>query len=156
MVQIVEKQLARVGSTMADPTSACTDGGGENIGRAGLHNHLEGFGQGYVRRRCLAHISWRVCDAGLDEARELVRDYRALCRYLHEGKTWTRLQAIAILTVAEGGLAVMDRGSAAFVSLFSRAPPTIVEDRPETAQRFLRFLLGLWDSGTHHDRILRI
>ena len=39
---IVEKQLARVDSTMADPTSASTDGGGENIGREGPHNHLEG------------------------------------------------------------------------------------------------------------------
>ena len=85
-----------------------------------------------------------------------MRDDKALCRYLHVGITWARLQAIATLAVAEGGLAVLERGSAAFVSLFSRVPPTIVDDRPETDQRFLRFLLGLWDSGTHHERILRI
>ena len=74
---------------------------------------------------------------------------------LHEGITWTRLQAIATLAVAERGL-VMDRGSVAFVSLFSRALPAIVDDRAETDLRFLRFLLGLWDSGTHHERVLRI
>ena len=75
-----------------------------------------------------------------------MRDSRPFCTYSHEGITWTGLQADATL-VAEGGLAVTGGGSAAFVSLFSRAPPTVVDDRPQTDLRFLRLLLGLWDSG---------
>ena len=137
-MDVIEKQLGRMGCTMADITSASTDGGGENIGKEGLHAILSGLGTASVRRRGLEHLSWRVCDAGLAAAKAVVDDYRALSTYLHDGVSWTRLQEVATLPIGQGGLALMARSSAAFQKAFSRAPPCIVEDRPETDMLFLR------------------
>jgi len=40
------------------------DGGGENEGIVhGMHAQLEADVPGYVRRRCLGHLAWRVTDA---------------------------------------------------------------------------------------------
>ena len=57
---------------------------------------------------------------------------------LHDGISWTRLQEVATLPIGQGGLALMGRSSAAFKAAFSRAPPNIVDDRPETDMLFLR------------------
>ena len=118
--------------------SASTDGGGENVGKEGLHAYLQGLDTGYVKRRGLEHLSWRVCDAGLAAAGDLVREYKALSNYLHDGISWTRLQAIATLPADRGGLGMMGRQTAEFISLFKPAPPSIMDDRPETDMRFLR------------------
>lgn len=138
LIQILEKQLGRVGCTLADVVSASTDGGGENIGKEGLHASLQQMDLGYVRRRGLEHLSWRVCDAGLAAAGELVREYKALANYLHDGITWTRLQAIATLPENLGGLGLFGRQTAQFHSFFSPAPPHVIDDRPETDMRLLR------------------
>ena len=113
-MDVIEKQLSRIGCTMADLASASTDGGGENVGKEGLHAWLQGLGTASVRRRGLEHLSWRVCDAGLAAAKSMVDDYKVLCNYLHDGIIWTRLREVATLPVAQGGLALMPRSSATF------------------------------------------
>ena len=119
LVSILEKQLQRLGCTLADVASGSTDGGGENVGKEGMHSHFESLGQGYVRRRGLEHLSWRVCDAGLAEAAPLVEQYNAPCRYLHDGIAWTRLKSIATLPVDAGGLALMSDTSAEYAAVFT-------------------------------------
>ena len=71
LVAILEKQLRGFGCNFADVLSGSTDGGGENTGKEGMHAHFETLGQGYVKRRGLEHISWRVCDAGIAAAGRL-------------------------------------------------------------------------------------
>ena len=138
LIDVVDKQLSRIGCTVADLASAATDGGGENVGKEGLHALLQGLGTASVRRRGLEHLSWRVCDAGLSAAKSVADDYKLLSNYFHEGITWTRLQEVAVLSIDRGGLGIMVRSSAAFQRIFNQAPPNIIEDRPETDMLFLR------------------
>ena len=140
LMTILEKQLSRVRCTAVDVLSTVSDGGGENVGREGIHQLFDELGMGYVRKRGLEHISWRVCDAGLNESGRVAEDVRALCRYLHDGITWTRLQSIATIDVANGGLALMTATSRDFASVFTKAPPNVVPDRPETDMLFLEWL----------------
>ena len=138
LIKVLEKQLGRCGASMADVVSGTTDGGGENVGKEGMHSHLEGLDVGYTRRRGLEHLSWRVCNAGLEEAGDLTKQSLALSAYLHEGIAWTRLMAIATQPLHQGGLALMGATSQAFADVFARAPPSIREQRPETDMLFLR------------------
>lgn len=138
LVDVIEKQLSRIACTMADVCSASTDGGGENVGKEGLHAFLQPLGTGCVRKRGLEHLSWRICDAGLAAAKILGEDHKSICNYLRDGIAWTRLQAIATTTVAQGGLGLMRMHSAEFRSAFSPAPPAVIEGRPETDMKFLR------------------
>ena len=137
-VDIIEKQLSRISCTMADVVCAATDGGGENVGKEGLHAFLQSLGTGCVRKRGLEHLSWRICDAGLAAAKILGEDHKSICNYLRDGITWTRLQAIATTPADQGGLGLMPMHSAAFRAAFSPAPPAVIEDRPETDMSFLR------------------
>ena len=131
--RILEKQLARVGLNSYDVVSGTGDGGGENEGQTGIHAHF-----GYVRHRCLPHISWRTCDAAI---RTSGLNYRSLAAYMNEGITWSRLQELATTRVAEGGLG-LKWGSRAFKDLFGRSPASLIDARPETDLRFLELLEG--------------
>jgi hypothetical protein len=63
VMHVVDKQLQRVGLSRYDVMSMVGDGGGENEGTPqGMHNILEEDVPGYVRRRCLGHMAWRVAD----------------------------------------------------------------------------------------------
>ena len=55
--RVIEKQLARVGLNCFDVCSGTGDGGGENEGSSGVHAYFENLNPGYVRRRCIPHIS---------------------------------------------------------------------------------------------------
>ena len=91
VMRVLDKQLSRVGVSRYDVVSMSGDGGGENEGaHQGIHSTLEADVPGYVRRRCLGHLAWRVADAVLG----LVPEYqhiKRLCECLCEGVTWTRL-----------------------------------------------------------------
>ena len=88
VARIVEKQGSRWDFNCYDAVAGTGDGGGENEGSSGVHVFFERFNTGYVRKRCLPHISWRTSDMAT-KASDL--DYQNLAAYFVEGITWTRL-----------------------------------------------------------------
>jgi len=137
--RIIEKQLARLGLNCFDVAAGTGDGGGENEGHQGVHAYFENLNPGYVRRRCIPHISWRTCDVAI---RVSGLDYRALAAYLSEGITWNRLRELATRDPGDGGLGLFKDGSQACKDDFSRSPSAICDSRPETDLNFLKLLEG--------------
>ena len=135
--RLLEKQLARVGLNAFDVVAGTGDGGGENEGHMGVHANFENLNPGYVRHRCLPHISWRTSDVAI---RTSALNYRSFAAYLNEGITWSKLQDIATTKVEQGGLGLFRWGSQAFKDLFGRSPSTLIDARPETDLRFLQLL----------------
>ena len=106
--RVIDKQIARFGCSRYDCVSGTGDGGGENEGQtSGVHHNMEGSVPGYVRRRCLGHISWTVTKAVTEELKDHDLTKR-LCVYFGEGGTWRRLQILATTPVLEGGLGLME------------------------------------------------
>ena len=108
-------------------------------GSHGVHVFFEDLGTGYVRKRCLPHISWRTSDMGI-KASEL--DYKDLAAYFVDGVTWGRLRAIATQNPEDGGLGLFKDGSRKCKDIFSTSPSAIIKNRPETDLNFLEFLQG--------------
>ena len=98
---VLEKQLAKLGRNTFDVVGCAGDGGGVTEGLQGIHAYFEHLETGYVRRRCLPHMSWRTCDLAI-KASGL--DFKALAAYVCDGITWTRLKDAATTTPAQGGL----------------------------------------------------
>ena len=124
--RIIEKQLARLGLNCFDVTAGTGDGGGENEGLHGVHAHFENLNPGYVRRRCLPHISWRTCDMAI---RASGLDYKAIAAYLAEGLTWNRLRELATKSPEAGGLGLFRDGSQQCKDVFGTSPCTIIDGR---------------------------
>ena len=59
----------------------------------------------------------------------------------HVGITWTRLQGLAVKSVALGGLGLFADGSMKFQAMLGVSPPTLMEDRPECYFHFVKWLL---------------
>jgi hypothetical protein len=137
--RVIEKQLGRVGLNCFDVVSGTGDGGGENEGHLGVHAHFENLNPGYVRRRCVPHISWRTCDRAIAASG---LDYKALAAYLCEGVTWSRLREIATLDPAAGGLRLFSDSSQQCKDLFGKSPSAICASRPDTDLAFLKLLEG--------------
>ena len=137
--RVVEKQLARVGLNCFDVTSGTGDGGGENEGHHGVHAYFENLNPGYVRKRCIPHISWRTCDAAI---RVSGLDYKALAAYLVEGITWSRLRELATRDPGDGGMGLFRDGSQQCKDIFGKSPSAICDSRPETDLNFLKLLEG--------------
>ena len=97
----------------------------------------------YLEKSCGAHFMWRCCDAGIRSVEEAGhgKGTIAINTYLRDGLTWSRLAAIATLPEAAGGLALMRPRSREYRDVFDKAPPGIIEDRPETYKDFLEWLV---------------
>ena len=141
VMAVLDKQLMRVATPRYDVCNVVGDGGGENEGGAGIHATMEADVPGYVRRRCLGHMAWRTADALLNEW-EQHSDIKALCSYLCDGITWSRIQALATTPLLEGGLGLFREMSQEHKAVFGTAPGGIVEGRPESVYNFLVFLRG--------------
>ena len=137
--RIIEKQLARIGLNGFDVAGGVGDGGGENEGHQGVHAYFENLNPGYVRHRCVPHISWRTCDVAI---RVSGLEYKALAAYFVEGITWSRLRELATRAAADAGLGLFRDGSQQCKDVFARSPSAIVDNRPETDLEFLKFLAG--------------
>lgn len=148
-LRVMDKQIERLGLTRLDIKSGTGDGGGENEGVGGIHSLLEYSEPTYIRRRCFGHLPWRVADQGLIAIPHW-KATQSVCTYLRDGITWSRLQAIATQGHHDGGLGFFRSGSQAAASFFDLAPPSIIEDRPETAYLFLRWLLP------RHEKLLTL
>ena len=142
VARIVEKQCGRWDLNCYDAVAGTGDGGGENEGSSGVHVFFERFNTGYVRKRCLPHISWRTSDMAI-KASDL--DYQNLAAYFVEGITWTRLRAIATQDPRDHGLGLFATSSKACKDVFSKSPAAIVKNRPETDLHFLQLLKGKED-----------
>jgi hypothetical protein len=136
----IDKQMARINVSGLDVITGAGDGGGENEGSGGIHARYEAHNPLYIRRRCLGHLSWRICDNLLNHLSAELKQYKKVCNYLTEGMTWQRLKDIATLPDDAGGLDLMQPGTREFSAIFSKAPETILENRPETDYIFLSWL----------------
>ena len=141
VAHVLDKQLGRLGLNCFDVVSCTGDGGGENEGLQGVHAHFENFASGYVRRRCLPHISWRTADQAADSS-GLKSPYKSLAAYLVDGITWSRLREIAVQPRDKGGLGLFKDGSVKCKEIFGKSPSAIITTRPETDLKFLTFLRG--------------
>lgn len=146
VLSVCEKQWARLGLYKDDVVAGTGDGGGENEGAAGVHSILEKHSNGtYVRRRCLAHLPWRVADQGLAEmdsdGQDQLKKLKAISSYLHESGTWNRMKAISVLPVESGGIAMFIDGSIPYSDFFSKAPPKNMDERPDTSAALLEWLM---------------
>ncbi len=140
VMRVVDKQLMRLGLCRYEVFNGTGDGGGENEGETqGIHKTMEVEVPGYVRRRCLGHLAWRVADAMIAEY-GLHKLVKRMCEYLNDGSTWTRLQAIATTPEDEGGLGLFVESSREHKSMFGTHPGSIVQGRPETDKGFYTFL----------------
>ena len=107
IIDVVTKQLWRLGYLIEDTVSASSDGGGENEGQSGLHAHLMHRIPSFVPRRALDHIGWRVTDKGIAQLGQRHDGTKAIATYLKDGSTWRFLDDIATAPVADGGLGLM-------------------------------------------------
>ena len=145
VLDVLQQQWATVGCYKDDCVAGCGDGGGENEGYNGIHAQLERNRADYVRRRCLGHLPWRVADQGLVAMGAVHDATQAISAYLHDGPTWNRLKAIAVHSVASGGLALFAEGSRAYHDVFSQAPPRSLAERPDTTVALLKWLTARQD-----------
>jgi len=145
LMKVLDKELGRSGLTRADIISGTGDGGGENEGKAGFHNSLEGANPSYARRRCLPHIAWRTSDVAIAASKDTLSDYKAIAQYLTDGVTWRRLRAVATKSIEDGGIALFFDGSSKCHEVFHKSPSAIVSGRPHTDLVFLQLLRGKED-----------
>ena len=157
VMQVVDKQLARVGLMRYDVNSMVGDGGVENEGMLkGMHTILETDVDGYVRRRCLGHLAWRVADAIIAE----IADYHAvkgLCEYLHKGVTWSRLQVLAATpwSRTKFELELTIKSNMAATAQTHRIPQEFNRSKIETALDDREIQICLLESGFIGDAQLR-
>ena len=62
-MNVLRKQLARIGAYSLDLLCGTGDGGGENEGHRRIHATLESDILGYMRKRCTIHLRWNVAIA---------------------------------------------------------------------------------------------
>ena len=140
VLNVLEKQWARMGLSKHDCVSGTGDGGGENEGTSGVHSQLEQVRHDYVRRRCLGHLPWRVADQALHALGELHTKTKAISQFLHEGGTWNRFKTLAVTSQNDGGLGLFADGSPQYAHVFGTGTPRNIDERPDTTCSLLEFL----------------
>ena len=140
-LDVINIQTSRLGVSMQDYCAGTGDGGGENEGQYGIHALVSEANNEYCAKRCMPHVSWCTFKAGLEHMEPHYKKSEALNRYLRRGITWSRLQTIAVLPVASGGLAMFTDGSRECVDFFKNAPPRLIEERPEATFDYMRWLI---------------
>ena len=138
---VLSKQWMTKGCAADLMLSGTGDGGSENQGCEGVHALLTEKNPSYRPGRCLPHLDWTGCKAGEDAMGLHHKHLKALNTYLFDGITYSRLQALATASAADGGLALMRDGSRAFKTLFVPMPPKMIDLRPEDTMEFLRWLI---------------
>ena len=141
VMNVLEKQLGRIGLGRYDVFSGTGDGGGENEGANSIRALFEDAVPVYVRRRCLGHIAWRSAEAGFPSMGGVREGWKAISRHLNAGGAWARLKIAAVASVDYGGLQMFVQGSRAYAAVFNAAPPTVIADRPETDLHMAEWLL---------------
>ena len=141
VMNVIDKQLGRIGLGRCDCVSGTGDGGMGNEGAQGIHSLLEESVPGYVRRRCLAHIAWRAAEKGFPSMGTVREGWKAIANHLHKGSLWARLKLVATTSVDYGGLALFVEGSPGYAAVFSKAPPTVMDTRPATDQEMAEWLV---------------
>ena len=140
VLNVLRMQFARIGAYSMDLLVGTGDGGGENEGRRGIHATLEEEIPGYIRKRCMGHLSWNVAAALLAAMPDVEKDVKLIAAYLGDGITWSRLRGLATRSRADGGLGLMDPLGAAALEFFKEACTAVVDGRPESVYNILRFL----------------
>ena len=103
LLKVLALQLQARGLVPQEACAGVGDGGGENVGAASVNASISASNPFYFWRRCFGHLPWRMCDAGIDEMKPHGNSTTAISTYLREGITWTRLKAIAVAAIADGG-----------------------------------------------------
>ena len=67
--------------------------------------------------------------------------WKAIASHLHKGSVWARLKLVATASVDYGGLALFVEGSPGYAAVFSKAPPTVIDTRPQTDQEMAEWLV---------------
>ena len=112
------------GETTGDKGLSQEDGnGGKNEGEHGIHARFEEAVPRYVRRRCIAHMSWRSAEAAFPKMGNVREGWTPISRHLHDGGAWARLKIAAITPVDYGGLALYVRSSPQYAAVFGKPPP---------------------------------
>ncbi len=142
-MEVVESQFHSKGFSRYEAVSGTGDGGGENEGMHGVHALLECENDSYVRRRCFGHFAWRISAnaQGVKQFEVMQTKTNALCTYVHDGISWSRLKCIACQSVEEGGLALVVEGTEQWQTLFGVDPPKIMDNRPECTLAFLEWVI---------------
>ena len=103
-LDVINRQMERIGVYLPDYTAGCGDGGGENIGSHGVHRLIEEDNNGYTTKRCMPHISWRTFKAASEAMGDHQKKTEALNSYLRRGITWQRLNSISVKRAVDGGV----------------------------------------------------
>ena len=78
VMEVLRKELARIGCSTMDLLVGTGDGGGENEGHRGIHATLEQENLGYTKKRCMSHLSWNVPKALLDAMPEVEKEVQCI------------------------------------------------------------------------------
>jgi hypothetical protein len=140
-LKIIEGQVARKGVYRDDLVAGVGDGGGENEGLVGVHGLLTAANPSYAKHRCMPHFSWRTFWAGTALMMPHLPKSNKMNSYLHRGTTWTRLASIAVQPPASRGLGMFAENSKEYKEFFSKAPPKLIDGRPEAHYEFIVWLL---------------
>ena len=140
-MKVINQQTTRMGVYMYDYVSGVGDGGGENEGAYGVHSLIEATSPEHAARRCMPHFAWRTFDAGQQVMVPHFKKSRSLNSYLHQGVTWRRLRSIAVLPIASGGLSLFLDASAECEAVFAKAPPRLIDMRPEATYDYIFWLI---------------
>ncbi len=129
-----KKELARVGLNSFGMVSGTGDGGGEDEGSRGIHEHLENMSPWCARRRRVPHMAWRTCGPAIKATRV---DLKGFAACLSDGVTWSRLNDVATMSVAPGALGSSPPPRSSARAYLAGGRSAIIVTRPDADLQFL-------------------